>query len=219
VEIWTICGGDPPAGPLTPFAQTLHDRWELGREAAALRRQEDETACGIVGAGFRHLDLPDCIYRRHPDTGEPLYTSDWAIFGTVAEVEADRLVGALADRLKREILPAATVFAPLGLGNHVDHQITRRAAETLGERVHFYADLPYVLFTEPQIPELVPDRWAPRTEPVSAVGLQAWCAGSAAYASQISSFWPDKAAMVASLTDYCEKWSGIRVWGSRNRNE
>ncbi|MBA4379671.1 MAG: PIG-L family deacetylase, partial [Anaerolinea sp.] len=27
VEIWTVCTGDPPEGPLSPFAEVLHAEW------------------------------------------------------------------------------------------------------------------------------------------------------------------------------------------------
>ena len=38
VSIWTICAGEPPVAPLSPFAESLHDRWQTGAEATQRRR-------------------------------------------------------------------------------------------------------------------------------------------------------------------------------------
>ena len=75
VEIWTICAGAPPTGDLSGFAKELHERWGLGMDAVSKRRMEDQVACRILGAGHKHYDIPDAIYRRDPKTGEILYDS------------------------------------------------------------------------------------------------------------------------------------------------
>lgn len=49
VEIWTMCAGDPPEGRLSDYAQAHHERWGLGREAVAARREEDARSCNILG--------------------------------------------------------------------------------------------------------------------------------------------------------------------------
>lgn len=67
VEIWTVCAGNPPEGPLSPYAQTLHQRWQTGPEAVAVRRQEDQEACQRIGALPRYFSIPDCIYRYDPE--------------------------------------------------------------------------------------------------------------------------------------------------------
>ena len=88
VGIWTVCAGDPPPGPFSAFAQSLHNRWGNSRAAIEERRNEDIISCTFLGASYRHFDIPDCIYRRteiHP--GEPgasaefLYPSEESLFG------------------------------------------------------------------------------------------------------------------------------------------
>ena len=64
VSVWTACAGDPPAGALSGFAEELHERWQTGREAVQLRREEDRAACAHMQAAYRHLPIPDGIYRR-----------------------------------------------------------------------------------------------------------------------------------------------------------
>ncbi len=212
VEIWTVCAGDPPAGPLSPFARSLHDRWGLGREAVALRRAEDLRACQLLGAAARHLDVPDCIYRRHPITGEAMYAGEQAIFGALAEVEARELSGALARQVGQEAPAGTRVFSPLGLGNHVDHQLVRRAAEKLRGRVSWYPDLPYVLTAEADIPPRVPAGWEPSVHPVSEAGQEAWVRASLAYASQISTFWSGEVELRETLREYLARAGGLRLW-------
>src|SRR5512147_1498099 len=78
VNIWTVCAGDQPPGPLSPFAKKLHQRWETGGDAVYLRRREDIQSCAQMGAAYRHFSIPDCIYR---GSSEPFYNSEEALFG------------------------------------------------------------------------------------------------------------------------------------------
>ena len=68
VEIWTICAGDPPQDRLSPFAEELHQRWRVGHNAVDIRREEDIHSCRLLGAKYRHFEVPDAIYRIHPKT-------------------------------------------------------------------------------------------------------------------------------------------------------
>jgi hypothetical protein len=42
--------------------------------------------------------------------------------------------------------------------------------------------------------------------------LTAWQASIAAHASQISTFWPNRASMEAAIGAYCRENQGIRLW-------
>lgn len=214
VEIWTICAGDPPLGEISAYAQRLHDRWGLGRDAVSPRRAEDVRACAVVGAAQRHFDLPDCIYRRDPVTGSYLYTGDDGIFGPVAEVETARLAPALARSWARQIPAEAEVVSPLGLGGHVDHQLVRLAADGMGRPLRYYADTPYVFAWEAEISNLLPERAAVEVLPVSEKGFRSWMAGNAAYESQISSFWESVEEMEGLFRGYADGNGGIRLWSS-----
>jgi len=99
VLILTVCAGDPPAGELTPLARVLHERWQTGLQTAAVRRAEDLAACARLGAAARHLDLPDCIYRRSPKTGFPVISANEDLFAPIHPDEIP-LVAALAERLR-----------------------------------------------------------------------------------------------------------------------
>jgi LmbE family N-acetylglucosaminyl deacetylase len=208
--IWSLCAGDPPPGPLSAYAESLHERWETGREAVARRRAEDLCACRRLGAAARHFAIPDCIYRRSPLDGSPLYNSDAAIFGRLDPLEA-ALAGSLRGELAAALPAGANLVCPLGLGGHVDHQLVRAAAESLGQPLWYYADYPYVLQEGPAL-ERLSAGLRPLSCPVSAGGLQAWAEAVACYRSQISTFWPDAAAMEAELHAYSRAYGGVRLW-------
>jgi LmbE family N-acetylglucosaminyl deacetylase len=210
VEVWTICAGDMPSGPYSAFAEELHARWKTGAEAVALRRQEDRESCRRMGAALLWLDLPDCIYRTGPN-GEYLYASREAIFGALHPLET-RLVQDVAAQLALTLPPGVNVVAPLTLGNHVDHQLTRRAAGLAGlGSLYYYADYPYVAQDDPDIAARLPQGAQAQHFELSEAALEAWAGAVAAHASQISSFWKDGAEMTAALQAYYAR-QGTVLW-------
>jgi LmbE family N-acetylglucosaminyl deacetylase len=211
VQIWTICAGDPPAGPLTPFAELLHTRWKLGREAAAQRRLEDLDSCARLCAFPRHFPLPDCIYRRSELDGSPLYPSEESIFAHL-HPEEESQISELAARLALQLPAEAQLVSPLALGNHVDHQLTRRALERLGRPLWYYPDYPYAEKEGSVLAELAQTGWRGQEFPLSPAALEAWGDAILAHRSQVSTFWEDEAAMRQALEAYAETQGGVRLW-------
>ena len=112
----------PPGrkGPWEAFAG-LRD----SRERARARREEDARALSLAGRNAHNLELPEIQQREGPDSVSP------------ADVRR-----ALVDALPR----ASRVYAPAGIGGHVDHVLARRYAQQLlgrGMPVSLYAELPY----------------------------------------------------------------------------
>ena len=144
-EVALIFGAEPdPAAPLTPFAARMHEGWGLDASGViAARRAEEAAAAAALGTTPRFLPFHDAIYR-----GDRYLGPD-QLFGQTAADEADlpdRLVAALA--LPQAPHPGARVYAPLGIGGHVDHQHAFTAGVRLaraGWNVWFYEDLPYAL--------------------------------------------------------------------------
>lgn len=213
VEIWTICAGDPPEGVISPFAQSLQERWALSNRAAAIRREEDVVACAILGARARHLPIPDCIYRRSPATGEALYASEQALFGDL-HPEEDRLIDELVHFLENHVPSKAELVCPLTLGGHVDHLLTRAAAERLGRPLWYYADYPYLEKQSPEDSGVLPTGCEKGVFPVSEAGVSAWTQSVAAYRSQISTFWESLAAMESAIRNYWQRSGGVTLWRS-----
>jgi LmbE family N-acetylglucosaminyl deacetylase len=210
-QILTICAGDPPPGAFSDFAEMLHERWQAGREAPVQRRKEDEASSAILGAEYRHLTVPDCIYRLSPHSGAHLYDSEEALFGPLHPEEQD-LVNSLRDDLAACLPDSAQIVCPLALGGHVDHRLTRLAAEGLDRRLWYYAEYPYVLEAGQQVEELRRNGWRAVIFPLSQEARQAWQQAVAAYASQISSFWDNLSKMQADLRAFEAQVGGIALW-------
>jgi LmbE family N-acetylglucosaminyl deacetylase len=215
VEIWTLFAGDPPPGSLSPFAEGLHQRWKSGEAPYAERRQEDLAACAVLRASCRHFHRPECIYRQGPVEQTYLYASEEALFGQVHPDE-EALLAELSTEIGTSLDPAAQLVCPLGLGNHVDHQLARRAAETLGGKLLYYADFPYALSAESILGDLALAGWQPQAAPLSPPAMEAWKAAVAAHASQMSTFWSDEAGMHSDLETYARNMGqgkpAVRLW-------
>lgn len=210
--IVTVMAGPPPAGALSPFAQFQHDKWGLSAEVVVNSRQaEDRAACQLLGAAYEHWSFSDCIYRRHDQTNEALYASEEAIFGPLHEAERELMAQIAA---KMVGLPrSGRVFAPLAIGNHVDHQLTRQAAEmAFGQRLSYYEDYPYNqrLYPAgnlPPPPNLIPQLW-----PLSRPATQARLAAIAAFQSQLVSLFGNAQTMQHLVQQYLEQLGGERNW-------
>jgi LmbE family N-acetylglucosaminyl deacetylase len=213
IEVWTICAADPPSGSLSPFAASLHRDWGLADNAYQVRRQEDQVALQILGAKHRYLSYLDCIYRQSSD-GDFFYDSEEAIFGGLDARESGLIDNLIAD-LKSELPADARIIAPLGIGNHVDHELTRKAANRLSRSVSFYSDYPYAREAEGR--EILSfinssDDWAGENYPISEAGISRWFQASRAYGSQLSIFWEDEVSLEKDIRDFAAFLGGMKVW-------
>lgn len=101
-----------------------------------VRQAEDHAAAAILGAEVVHAGLPEAPQRsaRHRSLSGLLGARSAQLPG---------LVESLHD-LVRALRPAR-VWAPLGVGGHVDHRLLFEAARTLPGPVWLYEDRPYAL--------------------------------------------------------------------------
>lgn len=214
VLVVTVAAGEPQTTRRSTFAEFLHHNWGFSAsEGVSMRRAEDVAACAYLGAETMHWHLPDAIYRLHPGTEEPLYTSNEDIFGPVHGTE-DRLVEEIAQFLTT--LPAAArVVAPLAIGNHVDHQLVHAAAKRVWQSsLLYYEDYPYVQ----RHPRELSDRLQPASQwlsylvPLPQPAIEARLAASRAYASQLSSLFNDDADLEASVRAQIARTGGERLW-------
>lgn len=209
VEIWTVVCGFPPEGDeLSPFAQLLHAQWGFttAEETVRLRRAEDQRAAAILGAKPVQFDgFPDCIYRRGMN-GEHLYPLDVFVKPSLAEADLPaKITAALASRLE----PEDVLVCPLGIGNHADHLLVRKAVEGLNLPLWYYADVPYVLrHSEALDPATSAGRV--ETRKISSAGLNAWVDGIITYASQISTLFESLEEVREAMAEYGRE--GLRLW-------
>lgn len=215
-EIWSITAGDPPPPPYTAFAEELHARWGTdGTQASIVRRQEDLEACRRLGARARHGLLPDCIYRRLPD-GEPVIRERDDLFRPLPPGEGVRS-REIAVWIAAELAAEARLVSPMGLGGHVDHQLVRSAAESLGRPLWYYPDYPYVVddpLNHNDLRGQTREYQVNVEQTLSARGLAAWQKAVAAYTSQISTFWGSLTEMRTRISAYAAEGGGKVLWQS-----
>lgn len=217
--IVTVFGGEPGGDALTDFARWQHERWgtAAGADTLATRRAEDRAAAAILGAQTRWLAHFDAIYR-----GDR-YLSDEALFGPLAPDEAP-----LAERIADDILALpelagpepATLYVPLALGNHVDHQLAYAAGKRIAAwsrrlpndvRVMAYEDFPYAA----QFPGALGERLAALAgelgpaEPVDiSRTLDRRIAATAAYRSQLAVIFRFAADWPAAVAAFARQAGG-----------
>ncbi|MCX8061467.1 MAG: PIG-L family deacetylase, partial [Anaerolineales bacterium] len=211
VQVWTICGGKPPRAALSsPYVQELHSRWGFGAEAVALRQAEDAEALRQLGVTGISFSVPDCIYRLSK-SNQPLYTSDDSLFGELQPDESTR-IAALSKKIMQRVSPQSRLICPLGIGNHVDHQLTRLAAERTGIPLWYYADIPYI-FRHPDWQEkyLLPSFQA-HSIPISKIGFEIWIQAISAYQSQLSTFWDDFEHLRQVFYAHWQSNPALRLW-------
>ena len=204
VIIVTMMGGlrEGPA-PDSPILRDLLRRWEAGGDPLRHRQQEDERAARTLDVEFSHIPLTDCVYR--VVDGEALYPSEESLFGEVHPADfAPRLLQGIG---VPQVSANTTVYLPLAVGRHVDHQIVlswglSQIAENPGAwAVRFYAEYPYSKAGKST--ELALDALGFALQPadftLDEVGMRAKLDAIACYHSQISTFWQDLREMEADV--------------------
>lgn len=224
----TLFAGQPPGDvDLSAFAQSLHARWGHPEGLIAARWAEDQAALAMLGADYLRLNYADCIYRGRRQAGRTessddpgwYYASEEALFGPVHPAEhglPDELAATL-----NELVPfgdGLTLYAPLTVGNHVDHQLTCAAALTLraqGWQVRFYEDYPYARNQDALSAALATLGVEPgqsRLIPLSEDDLAAKVRAIACYQSQLQVLFGGMEAMAGLVRDHISVVGGERLW-------
>jgi len=129
-------------------------------DVMARRRIEDERFAYFAEASIVFLDLPDAVFRG--------YEGDDELLGS-PRLDDEAPLAAIRREIAR--LEPQTVYVPLGVGNHVDHQLCREIGVALAaERrswvmpgpewagnVVFYEDFPYAWWSGFDRLEQLPD--------------------------------------------------------------
>src|SRR5687768_4959323 len=182
-------------------------------DAMALRKAEEERYAYLVEGSVIFLDLPDAAHRG--------YEGDDELLGDVRPDDAPPY-----EVLRQEILrlEPQMVYLPLGVGNHVDHQLCREVGLSLlaeGRRwvmpgpsfigrLSFYEDFPYAWWSDFAGPT---DGARLRLDLPTGVGLEAQysditdvmerkAAGMSLYASQLPRLFETEQQMLDDLAGY-----------------
>lgn len=205
----TLFAARPNYADLSPFAQEIHDRPPADEDLIGLRRAEEAEALAVLQARSVFGPWLDCIYRRDAAGRRWLVTDAAALFDA-ADAEDTPLVEAVVAWVE-QLVPAhrgAEIIAPLAVGNHVDHQLTHRAALALrrrGRRVRFYVDYPYAVRHPAQVePALarLPDgaQWQVEATRLSEAQMARKITAILAYRSQLAVLFPGEAPAETRVT-------------------
>jgi LmbE family N-acetylglucosaminyl deacetylase len=207
VEVFTITSGNIPREVLgQPFVAELLTRWQLGTDPIAGRMAEDLAAVAVLGGTMHFGTIPDAPYRLD-NQGRQLYPDRDAIFGNL-----DPLDPALSrlDEITSHCDPQAMIYAPLGVGHHVDHLLAQKAIlvwlESFSEvAVFLYEEYPYCAEGDNTIQAartLLGRPAQPVIHPLSQTAIEAKIRAIACYQSQISTFWSSPVTMAEAVKHY-----------------
>jgi LmbE family N-acetylglucosaminyl deacetylase len=211
---------------LSPFALVQHGYWGNPPQPMTLRRAEDTAALALLGARGLYLDHLDAVYRTD-GSGQWMYADQETLLGEVHPGDPVALDGAqrLADRLA-SLIPLqdqTVVYAPLGVGRHIDHQITHAAAQDLftrGYRLAFYEDYPYAerpAALEAELAVIRAEGWHTEIIPLNTADLAAKVTALGYYRTQMSILFGGAEAMPSRVWTFAAtRSSGTalaeRVW-------
>nr|MBN1229131.1 PIG-L family deacetylase [Anaerolineae bacterium] len=220
VAVVSIFAASPPSNyKLSPLARQLHERWQASAPVGVdfsdppqVRREEDCRSFSWLDPRIQviHLPIPESIYRM--DGENWLYDSEEEIFGDIQP--GDPAVG-LLQKLGSPP-PLTTVYAPLGIGHHVDHLLAYEWVHTWTSEdvvVRYYEDYPYA--GDPEVFDpgtLIQKGWIPMVVELGGPALEAKIRAIAAHQSQISTFWDGVDSMASKIRGYAARVGGERYW-------
>lgn len=146
-------------GPYTLSARKFLNDSGGYKDAANLfreRSKEDKNVLSKLKVKTINFNLQEALFRRKipinllgkaiPEFSHIYPTYRWHAIKSISP--NDLVILKLKNALKSMVETNAVVFAPHGIGGHVDHQITRRVCEDIFENIILYSDFPYNIRTK-----------------------------------------------------------------------
>jgi LmbE family N-acetylglucosaminyl deacetylase len=216
----TFCARSPDYQLLSSFAAEQHHAWGQPEDPVGDRRREDVAAMAALGADYQHWDYLDCIYRRHPLSGQFLYTSNADIFGPLCDADLGLIDEMTAHLMATVPVEGTDLYAPLAVGHHVDHQVVLQAALRLrqhGWTVLCYEDLPYAEHSDNLAQALQPwsSRPTGRVEALDEKDIRSKIAAIGLYRTQMDMLFGGHAAMARRIRAYASAAASGSGYGER----
>lgn len=154
---------------------TIYDQYDDIGYVSGLRKKEDESFFITAKVQLEK------IYLDRLDVPLRLGICDEHVFDTVPAVNDDKEMEYLYTEISSMHKPAGILFAPLGLGGHLDHVLVHKVACNFareGWSTAFYEDLPYADRMEPEnIERIVKDTQIKIGRPLKAFDIKS-CSGA-----------------------------------------
>lgn len=153
VTVFTSAGEGKTSKHGRKYLQSLG--FNNGEEYFFTRKREDKKAAKILNFEPYWLGFPEVFFRFKKRLFFPIffYSNKKSLFGEIVNEDRESL-----SQVKRKIerminsYPKSKVYFPLGIGNHVDHQILNQIGKEIAQsnefnskKVFFYEDFPYNL--------------------------------------------------------------------------
>jgi len=113
------------------------------------RKKEEKLAAKILDFDFEWLDFPEAIFRFKKKLifNNFFYTKTSKLFGSVSR-EDKKIMPFIRNKIKRILKTYSNtrskLYFPLGIGNHIDHQILNEIGMDFQKNeIFFYEDFPY----------------------------------------------------------------------------
>lgn len=126
------------------------------------REEEDRKALEFLGVKrIINLSLEDGLFRRNKNSNFigkliPEFSHIYPFFKffiTGNILKSDFAQKDLIKKIRTQKFRNSYIFAPLAIGNHVDHQITRNSVEKIFKEIIYYSDFPYNTKKQIKIPK------------------------------------------------------------------
>jgi LmbE family N-acetylglucosaminyl deacetylase len=173
-----------------------------GIDYVSARRGEDQAAAAILGTRIEWGGSLDAIYRNSKH-----YNRSATLLGPPAP--GDPLVreaSTLIDDLRRRF-PRASLYAPMGVGGHIDHRGVSAAARMAGGNVCLYEEFPHRGF-----PGTEPPTGKPELVHIASRFVDVWVNAVLCYRSQLGPLFGGEDATRAAVIAHAESTGGTRIW-------
>lgn len=214
--------------PFSDFAKKLHKVWGNPINVTQTRRAEEAAATKRINAVVHFGAALDAIYRRD-HAGNWFYPLEQDLFDKPNENDKNDQIRECLNRLK-SILSIADfrIYAPLGIGNHVDHQIAFNCGLELikeGYPVFFYEDFPYArndLIYQERKCKLA--EWISYDVEIGENDLHAKIVAYSCYHSQMKFLFSNEIEMIFAVKKFAETQAGHnmklveKLWTPRKAN-
>ncbi len=109
---------------------------------AKKRKEEDINAMRFLHTPYTHLDYIDGAFRK-TTKGTHIYPTFRKLFSGIITHEDEKHMQTWRRKIMSFCKKTDIIYAPLGIGNHADHIIVNRIAQTLPNKIYFWLDQPY----------------------------------------------------------------------------
>lgn len=150
INVFTVAHSGPYTLSARKFLQASGD-FNNADELYNARIAEDQQALSKLGVNVTNLGFEDALFRTKPKKtlfGKVLPefnhiypTYKWHITKSVNKT--DPALTDVRKQLKKINQKKTVVFAPYGIGNHVDHQLVNTVSKSLFKKLVLYSDFPY----------------------------------------------------------------------------